>query len=108
VWSVWCAEMGIAIWNKQYWSKGYGTEAIRLLLGYGFNFLNLHSIFLIVNEDNPRAIKTYEKVAFKYTARHRESLFQDGKFKDTLLMDILEDEFRKLHPSSYPLKLEEK
>ncbi|MHA2405404.1 MAG: GNAT family N-acetyltransferase [Candidatus Hermodarchaeia archaeon] len=102
------AELGIAIWNKQYWGKGYGTEAIRLLLGYGFNFLNLHSVFLIVNEDNPRAIKAYEKVGFKSTARHRDSLFQDGKFKDTLLMDILEDEFRNQHPLFYPLQLEEK
>jgi RimJ/RimL family protein N-acetyltransferase len=97
------AELGIAIWNKQYWGKGYGTEAITLLLGYGFNFLNLHSIFLIVNEDNPRAIQAYENVGFKHSARHRQSLFQDGKYKDTLLMDILEDEFRKLHPTYYPL-----
>ncbi len=101
------AELGIAIWNKKCWSKGHGTEAINLLLGYGFNFLNLHSVFLIVNEDNLRAIKAYEKVGFKQSARHRESLFQDGKFKDTLLMDILEDEFRKLHPPTYPLQMEE-
>ena len=101
------AELGIAIWNKKFWSKGYGTEAINLLLGYGFNFLNFHSIFLIVNEDNPRAIKTYEKVGFKHSARHRESLFQDGKFKDTLLMDILEDEFRERHSPFYPLQMEE-
>jgi RimJ/RimL family protein N-acetyltransferase len=97
------AELGIALWNKQYWSKGYGQEALSLLLGYGFNFLNLHSIYLIVNEDNPRAIRAYEKVGFKQSARHRQALFQDGKFKDTLLMDILEDEFRKLHPPPYPL-----
>ena len=97
------AELGIAIWNKQYWSKGYGQEAIRLLLGYGFNFLNLHSIYLLVNEDNPRAIHAYEKVGFTHSARHRESIFQDGIFKDTLLMDILENEFRKLYPNSYPL-----
>lgn len=102
------AELGIAIWNKKYWGKGYGTEAVRLLLGYGFNFINLHSVFLIVNEDNLRAIKAYEKVGFKFTARHRDSLFQDGKFKDTLLMDILEDEFREHHPVFYPLQLEEK
>ncbi|MFX1577114.1 MAG: GNAT family N-acetyltransferase [Promethearchaeota archaeon] len=97
------AELGIAIWNKQYWSKGYGKEALKLLLGYGFNFLNLHSIYLYVHEDNPRAIHAYEKVGFKHSARHRQALFQDGRFKDVLLMDILEDEFRKRNPSHFPL-----
>ncbi|MFX1566620.1 MAG: GNAT family N-acetyltransferase [Promethearchaeota archaeon] len=100
------AELGIAIWNKQYWGKGYGTEALNLLLGYGFNFLNLHSIFLIVNEDNPRAIQAYKKVGFQHSATHRESLYQDGQFKNTLLWDILEDEFRKRYPPLYPLQEE--
>ncbi|MFX1509291.1 MAG: GNAT family N-acetyltransferase [Promethearchaeota archaeon] len=101
------AELGIAIWNKQYWSKGYGTEALNLLLGYGFNFLNLHSTFLIVNEDNPRAIHAYKNVGFQHSATHRQSLFQDGRFKNTLLMDILEDEFREHHPPHYPLQEEQ-
>ncbi len=97
------AELGIAIWNKQYWAKGHGQEAINLLLGYGFNFLNLHSIFLLVNEDNPRAIRAYEKVGFQHVARHRKALFQDGKYKDVLIMDILDEEFRNRHPPHYPL-----
>ncbi|MFX1541339.1 MAG: GNAT family N-acetyltransferase [Promethearchaeota archaeon] len=96
------AELGIAIWNKQYWSKGLGQEALRLLLNYGFYFLNLHSIFLIVNEDNPRAIRAYEKVGFQHSARHRDALFQNGTYKDTILMDILETEFQQLHPPALP------
>ncbi len=100
------AELGIAIWNKKYWSKGCGQEALNLLMGYGFNFLNLHSIYLVVNEDNLRAIRAYEKVGFTQSARHRQALFQDGKFKDTLLMDILEEEFRKQHSPSYPMLTE--
>ncbi len=92
------AELGIAIWNKKYWGQGIGQEALRLLLWYGFFYLNLHSVFLRVNENNPRAIGAYEKIGFQHSARHRDAIFQEGKYKDTLLMDILESEFRKLYP----------
>lgn len=97
------AELGIAIWNKAYWDKGLGQEALTLLLSYGFYYLNLHSIYLLVNEDNPRAIRAYEKLGFQHSARHRDAIFHDGKYKDTILMDILEDEFRTLHPPTFPL-----
>lgn len=92
------AEVGIAIYNKGYWNQGFGQDALKLLLCYGFNFLNLHNIFLMVIEDNVRAIRVYEKVGFKHTGRTRESVYQNGKYIDLLVMDILEDEFRKLHP----------
>jgi RimJ/RimL family protein N-acetyltransferase len=92
------AELGIAIWNKQYWDKGLGQETLKLLLSYGFDFLNLHSIFLLVNADNSRAIRAYEKVGFKHAGRTRDAVYQSGKYLDLLIMDILEDEFRELHP----------
>ncbi|MDO8056877.1 MAG: GNAT family protein [Candidatus Hermodarchaeota archaeon] len=93
------AELGIAIWNKQFWNKGYGQETLKLLLCYGFNFLNLHSIFLLVNSDNERAIHAYEKVGFTHTGKRREAVYQDGAYLDLLIMDILEQEFRELHPN---------
>ncbi|MFX0168634.1 MAG: GNAT family N-acetyltransferase [Candidatus Hodarchaeota archaeon] len=93
------AELGIAIWNKQYWNKGLGQEALKLLLSYGFNYLNLHSVFLLVHEGNKRAIRAYEKVGFKQAARRRQAVFQNGKYIDLLTMDVLEDEFRSLHPT---------
>jgi RimJ/RimL family protein N-acetyltransferase len=96
------AELGIAIWNKPYWSKGFGTEATQLILSYGFYFINLHSIFLRVHDFNKRAIHVYEKLGFQHVARKRECIFIDGKYHDVLVMDILEDEFRKLYPPKAP------
>lgn len=96
------AELGIAIWNKSYWSKGYGSDALILLLAYGFDYLNLHSIYLLVNENNPRAVRAYEKIGFQHSARHRDAIFQNGQYKDTLLMDLLKDEFHKIHPATSP------
>lgn len=66
------ATLGIFIGDKDYLSKGYGTEAIRLLLDYGFNYMNLHSIKLTVFAFNERALRCYKKCGFKETGRHRE------------------------------------
>ena len=88
------AEIGIFIGNKSYWSKGYGTEALKLMMGHGFDQLNLHRIFLIVMSFNTRAIRAYEKVGFKKEAVFREHVYANGKYHDDYLMGILEDEWR--------------
>jgi len=87
------AEFGINIGEKSYWNKGYGTEAVRLLVKHGFKTLNLHRIYLRVFETNPRAIRAYEKAGFTLEGRQRQAEFRDGKYIDMLVMSILEDEF---------------
>ena len=89
------AVLGIFIGDKEYRSKGYGTEAIRLLLDYGFNYMNLHSIKLNLMSANERAFKCYSKCGFKETGRIRENIFVNGKYYDTITMDILENEFNE-------------
>jgi len=86
-------ELGIAIWNKDYWGQGFGTEALHLILGYGFKILNLHSIHLTVIDGNDRAKHAYEKAGFQLVGRRRQAIYQDGKYKDLLLMDILATEY---------------
>lgn len=87
------ATLGIFIGDKDYLSQGYGTEAIRLVLDYGFNYMNLHNIKLDVLNVNERAIKCYQKCGFKEAGRIRESKFINGKYYDTIVMDILDNEF---------------
>ena len=87
------ATLGIFIGDKDYLSKGYGTEAIRLLLDYGFNYMNLHSVKLHLLSFNERALKCYKKCGFKETGRIRENRFINGNYYDTISMDILENEF---------------
>jgi RimJ/RimL family protein N-acetyltransferase len=90
------AEIGILIGNKNCWSKGYGTEALKLMLGYGFDQLNLHRIYLRVFCYNPRAIRVYEKVGFKTEGVSRESAYVDVEYCDEYIMGMLEDEWRSL------------
>ena len=87
------ATLGIFIGDKDYRSQGYGNEAIKLILDYGFNYLNLNNIKLDVLEINERAIACYKKCGFKEYGRRRKCVFLDGKYYDRINMDILKEEF---------------
>lgn len=87
------AFLGIFIGEEENRSNGYGAEAIRLILAYGFKTLNLHNIMLSVNADNPEAIACYEKVGFREVGRRREWVFKNGKYIDRIYMDMLASEF---------------
>jgi diamine N-acetyltransferase len=91
-WRTRAAEFGILIGDKSCWNQGYGTEAVRLLVGHGFRTLNLHRIFLHVYETNPRAIRAYQKVGFVEEGRERQAEFRGGRYIDVLRMSILRDE----------------
>ena len=88
------AVLGIFIGDKDFRSNGYGAEAIKLLLEYGFKYLNLHSIRLDLLAINERAHKCYLKCGFKDTGCSREQIFLNGKYYDKLHMDMLENEFK--------------
>jgi RimJ/RimL family protein N-acetyltransferase len=87
------AEIGIFIGNKQFWNNGFGTEAMLLLMDYGYKALNLHNILLRVFSFNERAINCYKKIGFKIIGKRRESLKRGKDIFDTIYMDILYDEF---------------
>jgi RimJ/RimL family protein N-acetyltransferase len=87
------AELMIVIYDKQYHDKGYGSEAVRLLLDFGFNQLNLHRIFLFTHDINKRAQRVYEKIGFKPGGRRRQASFFEGSYHDLLLYDMLASEF---------------
>lgn len=87
------AVFGIFIGDKNFWSKGYGTDAIRTMLRFGFEELGLNLIELEVYDFNPRAIRAYEKAGFRRVGVHRQGLYRNGKFHDELLMGILREEW---------------
>ena len=91
----WSAGLGIFIYNKENWDKGYGTDAMEVLVNFGFNYINLHRIELGVYPSNKRAIHVYKKLGFQEIGRKRENRFMNGKYTDEILMDILQREWRK-------------
>ena len=87
------AEIGISIGEKQFWNQGYGTDAMRLIVGYRFENLNLNCIYLHVFETNPRGKRSYEKVGFSVDGRLRQARFLEGKYVDVFIMSILKSEW---------------
>jgi len=88
------AEIGsLAIFNPEDWGKGYGADAMRVLLDMAFAVLNLNNVYLWVAGFNERAIKFYEKIGFVNTGKLREMAYRNGKRYDVIIMDILRSEF---------------
>lgn len=85
-------EMYIYIGEKEYWGKGYGSDAISTFTSFCFNELNLHRVYLYVFSYNERAIRSYEKVGFKIEGRLRDSVYKKGCYYDKILMAILKNE----------------
>jgi RimJ/RimL family protein N-acetyltransferase len=86
------AELQIRIGEVRARGKGYGTEALRLLLDFGFRDLNLHRIYLHVFKTNTRAIRLYKKCGFRTEGVLREHAWVDGEFVDVLVMAKLRAE----------------
>jgi diamine N-acetyltransferase len=91
------ADLSIIIGDKFCWGKGYGHEAIQLLMDYAFGSLALHRLSIGVVGFNERALHFYEKVGFKREGIQRDGYFHNHQFSDFVMMSILEDEFRADH-----------
>lgn len=92
------ARVGIFIGDTKNQGKGYGTEAMALLVGFGFDYLNMHSIALSVLEFNERAIASYKKIGFREYGRSHESYRLHGQWHDWIEMEILEQWWRERKP----------
>jgi RimJ/RimL family protein N-acetyltransferase len=92
------AELGIAIGSKQDWGKGYGFDAIVTCLRYAFDTLGLHTVKIRAHEDHARALALYRRVGFVEVGCERETVFQEGRFADYLVLDIIDREFRERYP----------
>ncbi|MGB2694811.1 MAG: GNAT family protein [Dehalococcoidia bacterium] len=91
------AALGVMIGEKDYWSKGYGTDAIVTLLRFAFDEMNLNRVWLTVDDRNERARACYRKCGFREEARWRQDRFTEGAYHDTLVMGVRRDEFAALH-----------
>jgi RimJ/RimL family protein N-acetyltransferase len=96
------ANIRIAINEPRHQGKGFGSEALLLLLDYGFGIVNLHRIELNVFSYNERAIHTYEKLGFKREGVQRDALYYNHEYHDSILMSILEDEYRAKYGKKTP------
>lgn len=88
-------ELGIAIGDKSYWSKGYGKECVFLLLDYAFRLRNFRRVWLWVHSANTRAHRAYLACGFTEEGRLREHVWSNGKYDDAIFMGVLRSEWEQ-------------
>ncbi len=86
--------------GKEHTGQGYGPDALRVLIRYGFTEMGLHHIELGVYAFNTRARAVYRALGFTEEGRRRETVLHDGIFHDDVVMSILEDEWRGSRPTT--------
>ena len=101
-WSHGDSYMGIGLGDRTCWGRGYGSEAMNILLRYAFTELNLHRLTLTVFEFNERAVRMYQRCGFKIEGIVREVLYRDGRRWDLISMGLLRAEWLELNGYSVP------
>lgn len=96
------AEMGIRIGEEKNRGQGYGTEALRLALGFCWNHLNLNRVQLTVFKHNGRAIAAYKAAGFRKEGRLRRAAYIGGDWVDLILMAALRPAHKGARRSSRP------
>ncbi|WP_342429645.1 GNAT family protein [Neobacillus sp. FSL H8-0543] len=89
--------LAIGIGDRPNQNKGYGSEALQLILRYAFHELNLNRVGLDVISYNGRAIRAYEKAGFVVEGRVRSAVYRDGVYSDRINMGILKSEWEKIN-----------
>lgn len=85
--------IGIFIGDKDYWGKGYGTDAMQVLIGFIFDEMNIRKIKLNVFSFNERAIKSYEKCGFKVEGTLKDEIFREGGYHDEYIMALFRRDY---------------
>ncbi len=93
-WKNGTVEVGIFIGNAQFRGKGYGTDAMKVLIDFIFNHTNINRIQLSLFSFNERAYKSYLKCGFKEEGRLRQRIFRYGEYHDEIVMGLLREEYK--------------
>jgi RimJ/RimL family protein N-acetyltransferase len=91
------ADLGITICRK-FWGTGAAFDAQEVLLRFLFVELGLRVVRLWTHSGNPRAVQLAQRSGFQVAGRLREAIFKDGKLYDTVMADLLREEYFALHP----------
>lgn len=94
------AELAIGIGAPEFRARGYGRDALSIILNYAFSELCLHRVSLTVMSYNARAIKAYESVGFQQEGIHRQAIRRGDQRHDLILYGILREEWQRLRAPS--------
>ncbi len=84
----------IAIADSDNWSKGYGSEATKMMIDYAFGTLNWNRIQLHVSTENEAAVHAYQKVGYQIEGTLRQAMFHENHYSDFYVMGILREDWQ--------------
>ena len=87
------ASLKMAIGDPAERGKGYGSDALQLILRFAFRELNLYRLSAVVGEDNPAALRFFMQYGFVEEVRRRKALMRDGQTWDSIHLGMLRDEW---------------
>ena len=88
-------EFSLTIGDEDYRGGGYGSDALRTVIMFGFDQLNLNRIWCEVYSNN-KAVDVYKHIGFKEEGVLRQSVFKDGEYHDSHVMSMLKSEYKEL------------
>lgn len=88
------SEISIIIGSKEDRGKGYGVEALILLISYGIKILNINNILARIYSFNKIALKTFKKAGFTVIGKRQECYYLNGKYHDEIYMELLSRDFK--------------
>lgn len=97
------AEFSILV-APEHQGKGYASIATHLALNFGFMVLNLHKLYLIVDEENTKAIHIYTKLGFKQEGVLLQEFFINGQYRNTLRMCLFQHEYQQTRATALEQK----
>lgn len=96
-WTHGIGSLKLAIGDPAERGKGYGSEALQLILRFAFSELNLYRMSAVVGEDNPEALKFFIRFNFMEEVRRRKALLRDGQTWDSIHLGLLRDEWQAMN-----------
>mgnify|MGYP000963964062 CR=1 FL=1 len=97
-WKIRQGKLGMVIGDEGKRGKGYGTEALKLLINYAFGILSLERLELEVYDENKRAARCYEKAGFMFEGTRRRAAMVNGKFTDVHMMSVIKSDWENRKP----------
>ena len=85
--------IGLIIGNKEYWGKGIGTKAVKLLLEFVFESLKLNKVTAGMYKNNIGSYKLFKQLGFKEAAHYKEHSMYNGSFVDTYVFELLKKDY---------------
>jgi diamine N-acetyltransferase len=83
------AGIGILIADKADRGRGYATEALHLIMDYGFEVLDLHQIYSNIRVENESSVALFKRAGFEVTGLKQDWIYEQGKFYDEYTLQLI-------------------